>query len=252
MSPERSGPRIGSAATQPVPLRLQVRHVVSEYSVGPLKQADSPLLVEFREVISVDGRPVQSLRQARHALSLDMMSADDHVRKRMLEEFAKHGLVDIATDYGLILLAFTKRGLEHMEIMAGGEQRIGAEEAWVLSWKQTSTTGAELEFHGKLANRRPLQGTLWVRKPDGLPLRIQAWAEAVEFNRRVRDEASIEYTLSSHGFLTPASVAHRHLVDGRLITENLYRYEPFRQFGADTDIKFTEVPDPANLPPARK
>ena len=50
--------------------------------------------------------------------------------------------------------------------------------------------------------------------------------------------------MSPHGFLTPASVVHRHLIDGQLLTENLYRYEPFKLFSADTDIKFTELDPP--------
>ncbi len=58
---------------------------------------------------------------------------------------------------------------------------------------------------------------------------------------------------SAHGFLVPASVVHRHLVDGKLITENLYRYEPFKTFGADTEIKFTEFTDvPPNPAPVKK
>jgi hypothetical protein len=28
------------------------------------------------------------------------------------------------------------------------------------------------------------------------------------------------------------------------MTENLYRYEPFRLFAADSEVKFTELPDP--------
>ena len=62
----------------------------------------------------------------------------------------------------------------------------------------------------------------------------------------------MDYNLSPHGFLTPASVVHRHLVDRKLVTENLYRYEPFKLFGADSDIKFTAEPDPATLPPTIK
>jgi hypothetical protein len=65
----------------------------------------------------------------------------------------------------------------------------------------------------------------------------------------IRDDATVEYILSSHGFLTPASVVHRHLVDGRLMTENLYAYEPFKLFSTSSDIKFTDLP-PAAPPPA--
>jgi len=57
----------------------------------------------------------------------------------------------------------------------------------------------------------------------------------------------VDYVLSSHGFVTPSSV-DRHFVDGQLMTENLYRYQPFKLFGADSEIKFAETPDPAAPP----
>jgi len=251
MAPSRFHVRAGAAATAPPPpLRLQVRQLVSEYSVGALKDSVSGDLVEFRAVISVDGRPVQSAESARHALSLGIQSPDDRLRKRMIEEFAKYGLVDVATDYGIILLAFDKRGLEHMKLSPGGETRVGADTARAILWEQTSTAGAELEFRGRTAARRPMRGVLWVREPDGLPLRIEAMAEAAERQHTFRDEATVEYVLSTHGFLTPASVRHRHIVDGKLVTENLYRYEPFKLFAADAEIKFTEIPDPP--PPVKK
>jgi len=245
MPPSRFRPRIGAAANEAPKPRTVVREVVSEYSVGTLRESDSPNLVEFRQVVSVDGRPWQSLENARRALSLGVHSADDRTRKRMLEDFAKHGLVDIATDYALILLAFSKRGLGQMKIETTGEDQVGADEATILHWQQTSPEAGELEFHGRQMARRALQGTLWVRKSDGLPLRIQAWAEHTDAKHKIRDEATVDYVLSPHGFLTPASVVHRHMVDNNLVTENLFRYEPFKLFGAESDIKFTAEPDPA-------
>jgi hypothetical protein len=245
--PPRFRPRVGQAAPR---LQLSVREIVSEYSVGTLKESDSHDLVEFRQVVSVDGRRVQSAEQARHALSLGIQSPDDRVRKRMLEDFAKHGLVDVATDYGMILLAFTKRGLQNMQLKLAGETRVGAERALVFSWRQTSTAGGELEFSGNRAVRRSLQGMLFVRKSDGLPLRVQAWAEHPDAKRTIRDQATVDYALSAHGFLMPVSVVHRHYLDGRLQIENLYRYEPFKLFSADAEIKFTEVPETPPPPPA--
>jgi hypothetical protein len=248
--PRRFLPRVGKAATVTPRPQLSVREIVSEYSVGTLKESDSRNLLEFRQVISVDGRPVQSAEHARHALSLGIQSPDDRVRKRMLEDFARYGLVDVATDYGLILLDFTKRGLENMQLKLAGEARVGAEPALVFSWRQTSTAGGELEFYGNQAVRRPLQGLLLVRKSDGLPLRVQTWAEHTDAKRTIRDEATVDYALSAHGFLMPASVVHRHRVDGRIGIENLYRYEPFKLFSADAEIKFTEVPE--TPPPPHK
>jgi hypothetical protein len=247
LPPSRFRPRIGKAATEPPKPRMQVREIVSEYSVGVLKESVSRNLTEFRQVVSVDGRKVQSTESARHALSLGLHAPDDRARKRMLEDFARYGLVDVATDYGLILLAFTKRGQQEMRLTPAGEAQVGADSAFVFSWEQTSASAGMLEFLGNQAARRAMQGLLLVRKSDGLPLRIDEWTEHVQNAHAIRDEASVDYVQSRHGFLTPVSVSHRHLIDRQVITENLYRYEPFKTFGADTDIKFTELDTP---PPA--
>ena len=251
LPPSRFKPRAGQAALEAPALRLQIRKITSEYSVAPLKGSESPNLSEFRQVVSVDDRPVQSDESARHALSLGMKSADDRVRKRMLEDFAKNGLVDIATDYGLILLAFSKRELEHTKIRPLGTSYVGADPALELSWQQTTDQAGVLEFQGKQVTRRAMAGRLWVRESDALLLRVESWFEHPGPKKEmVRDEATVDYARSSHGFLVPASVHHRHLVDGKLLTENLYLYETFRLFAADAEIKFTEVPDPPQTPPA--
>jgi hypothetical protein len=252
MPATRFRPRFGKAATIAPPPRLVVRQIVSEYSVGTLKESVVQNLTELRQVISVDGKKVQSAESARHALSLGILSPDDRVRKRMLEEFAKHGLVDIATDFGIFLLAFSKRGLENMKFAFDGEEAVGADSAWVLDWQQTSPDGGVLEFLGNQASHRALQGRLLARKSDGLPLRIQSWAQHPQEGHMIRDEATVDYIQSTHGFLTPASVVHRHLIDGKVITENLYRYEPFKMFGASAEIKFTELETPPAPPPTVK
>jgi len=255
MPPSRFRPRVGKAATEIPKPRLQMREIVSEYSVGTLKESASHDLFELRQVVTVDGRKVQSVESARHALSLGIKSPDDRVRKRMLEDFARHGLVDIATDYGLILLAFSKRGQDDMEFRIAGDEQVGADAAIAITFRQKSSDAGVLMFAGNQAARRSLQGRLIVRKSDGLPLRIETWAERAANGHVSREEGTVDYVQSTHGFLTPASVVHRHLVDGRLITENLYRYEPFKLFAADAEIKFTELPDtppPTTPPPPKK
>jgi hypothetical protein len=251
MPPSRFRPRVGKAAMEPLKPRLMVREIVSEYSVGTLKDSESNNLVEFRQVISVDGRKVQTEEKARHALSLGIKSPDDRIRKRMLEDFARHGLVDLATDYGIILLAFSKRLQEGLDCALVGEDQVGTDAVWVIDWKQRDSNAGVLEFRGNLASRHSMRGTLLVRKSDGLPLRIQAITE----HEKIHDDATVDYVQSAHGFLTPASVVFHHVVDGQLITENHYRYEPFKMFAADTEIKFTELPDTlpaAPAPPAKK
>lgn len=256
LPPSHFQPRAGQSAAEPLKPRFQVRQIVSEYSVGTFRETASRDLHEFRQVVAVDGRAVQSAENARHALSLGVHSEDDRIRKRMLEEFARYGLVDIASDYGLILLEFNKRGQENLDLRTGLSANIGADTALGLVWKQKSDVGGQLEFAGKRIVREPLQGTLWVRESDGLPLRVEAWAEYTDHKHVIRDGATVDYSQSPHGFLTPVSVVHRHVIDGRLVTENLYRYQPFKKFSSDAEIKFTEVPDPppatAPQPPAKR
>jgi hypothetical protein len=215
--------------------------------VAPLKDSESKDLVEFRQVISVDGRAVQSAESARHALSLGVLSAGESARKRMLEDFAKHGLEDVATDYALVLLAFTNLGQRSLKILPSGEERVGADDALVFAWAQSTPGGGELSFDGNQSARVPLTGKLWARKSDGVPLRVWVWAIQKVSGR---DEATIDYAMSAHGFVAPVSVLHHHLVDGQLRTENLYRYDPFKLFGADTRIQFAKPPDqPPEQPP---
>jgi hypothetical protein len=248
LPPSRFHPRAGSAPADFAP-RLMVRTVVSEYTVAPLRGASSPALVEYRQVVSVDGRAVQSEGEARHALTLGTKSLDDRLRKRMLEDFAQHGLVDVATDYGLILLEFTGSGQRELDILPAGRGLVGADDALIFSWKQKSEQGGELEFIGREAERHALQGRLWVRASDGLPLRVEAWAEHLEGKRRIRDQATVEYAMAPRGFLAPASVLHQHIVDRQLLTENRYTYAPFKIFAADAEVKFTD--QPASPPPPK-
>ena len=234
----RFKPRIGQKAVKAAKPLTRTRTIVSEYTVGTLKDSASHNLVEFRQVISVDGAAVQSQASARHALSMAVLSEDDRARKRMLEDFASHGLVDIATDYGIILLAFSQRGMANMSFVEGAETKIDGIPVRSIAWKQTTPAGGELEFHGRQAARIPLQGLLFVRRSDFLPLRVDVWAEDTQGKTEIRDEATVVYVQSEHGFLTPASVVHRHLVNETVMAENHYTYQPFRLFTADTDIHF--------------
>ena len=78
-------------------------------------------------------------------------------------------------------------------------------------------------------------------------LRITAWTEYTDLDSHsIRDEATVDYVMSEHGFLTPASVLHHHLVNGAIVTENLYHYEPFKLFSTSSTITFG-APDPAPI-----
>jgi hypothetical protein len=230
------------AAAGPVYARYLVHELVSEYTVGPLKSTAGSPLVEYREVVSLDGKPVRTPDIARKALSRAVNAGEVATRKRMLEELVKLGLVDVATDFGLMLLAFTGQAQTGIAWTESGGAFVGTEEAVVFEWSQN--TGGALEFQRRKAASRPMRGWIWLRQSDGAPLRVRAWFEQADRGRTIRDDTSIEYVFShALGCVTPVSVAHRHYVDGFLLTENLYTYEPFRLFTTDSRIEFGNPTD---------
>jgi hypothetical protein len=239
--PGRFHPRIGVAPPSEVYL---TREIVSEYGFSSFQ--DSPtFLHEFRTVISVDGKKVLTAEKARRSLTLGMAAADDGVKKQMLTDFEKHGLTGSATDFGQLILLFTKRRLNDYEFAMAGQDHIGADTAAVISFKQKGGQEALTVFAGNNAQRAALQGFLWVRLPDFLPLRIRLLSAHKEGENLIRTTATVEYAMSAHGCLLPASVLYRDLVGNKLLAENIYQYAPFRKFGSESELKFTEIPPAA-------
>ena len=236
----RFRPRIGQAANvTPPSLACGARRSSRSTASAPQRTAVAGPH-EFRQVISVDGRgAIRRERPPRpfagHAIP------DDRIRKRMLEDFARHGLVDIATDYGSDPAGVHQaRPGEHEDRVRRRGPRSAPILPWLLRWKQNAD-GGELEFHGRqaVAPRRSRAGS-GSASPTACRCASRLGRAYRLASHMIRDQATVDYMLSPHGFLTPVSVVHRHLMDGQLITENLYRYEPFKMFSADAEIKFTE------------
>jgi hypothetical protein len=233
--------RLGAAANKPIAPMMQTREIISEYSFGALKDAPESLH-EFREVVSVDGRPVSSAGEARHSLALGLSSSDDQAKKRMLEQFQHYGLGGAAVDFGQLLLLFTKRQLGNYHFAFSGMDRIGADQVRVLTYRQTSGGEHMLVVAGRRALRLPLQGRIYARIPDGVPLRITLSESRKQGKHEFRDEATVDYTPNARGFLAPAAVTHQGYEDGQLLVEDHFHYAPFRKFGADAAIKFSKEP----------
>src|SRR5260370_16471671 len=228
----RFHPRVGGSATR-LKDEFLTREIVSEYGYSSCK--DSPAaLHEFRTVTSVDGKKVMAPEKARRALTLGVKSTDDATKKQMLRDFEKHGLIGAATDFGQLILLFTKRRLADYQFAVSGQDSIGADTATILGFKQKGGQEALTIFEGNTALRAALQGVIWVRNPDYLPLRIKLLSARKEGAYVVNTEATVDYAMSPHGCILPAAVVHRDTVAGKLITEHLSQYPPSRQFGADS------------------
>lgn len=108
---------------------------------------------------------------------------------------------------------------------------VGADRALIIRFKQTSGNDSlHISDAGKKV-RRPLEGELWVREGDYLPLRITMTAQHLEDKAEIRDEARVEYAPLQSGLVLPAAVTHRRYVADKLYTENIYQYSDWQ--GAD-------------------
>jgi hypothetical protein len=235
--PGRFHPRVGAAAAQPPASTFRTREIVSEYSFGTLKDPPGPLH-EFRQVVSVDGKTISAAGAARHSLTLGLTSADDHARKRMLENFQKYGLSNAVVDFGPLLLLFTKRQMGRYRFELTGGDHIGADRVKIVSYTQIAGPERMLVFQGHRAIHQPIEGRIYARAPDGLPLRITIVESRIDGDTTFRDEAVVDYTLNAQGFLAPAAVTHKGFAANQLIVEDQFRYTTFRKFGAEAAIKF--------------
>jgi hypothetical protein len=238
-APPRFRPRFGEVKFEP---RYQAREIVSEYGYSSLSDAPDRLH-EFRRVTTVDGRVIERPEKARDTLTMGVKSEDDRLKKRLLRDFEKHGLVGAATDFGQLILLFRGRSLGQYEFRPAGSRRLGADNVLVFAFIQREGPQRLTIFEEREAHRVPLTGEIWVRDSDGLPLRVTLKTQRKIEDRILRDEASVDYSMSSHGVIVPVSVVHRQYSGELLVVENLFQYSPFRRFGAQADIKF-EVQEP--------
>lgn len=246
----RFRPRIGQAALEPPKPVYQARELASEFGYTTI----GDLWHEAREVRLVDGRTVQSTDKARRKLVLGLRSDDDLVKKKLLEDLEKHGLLGSATDFTLSLLMFRGRNLENYQFAPVRRERVGADEAMVFAFTQAGGEEAFTVFQGKKTIRQKLTGHVWLRAGDGLPLRIHLTTTIPgPEGADITDEAVIDYVRNPLGLLLPASVLHRRMSNNQLLAENNFTYGNFKRFSSDSEIKFTpaeeEEPPPA-APPA--
>lgn len=238
----RFHPRIGNDAKAPPPVVWQDRQIVSEYGFISFP-GDDVTLHELRRVLTVDTHPVSD-KKSEDSLARIISLKDDQRERELLKEFQKYGLTSAVTDFGPLLMLFTPRGIEHFEFSLKGPAALGGAQALVFRYAQID--GAELlsifenkgrDGKGK-THRLKVQGELWVRAGDYLPLRVTLAAGDGQGASAMREEATVDYTQSSFGVLVPSSVDHRELIGGQLMVQNSFFYSDFHKFGADAEIEF--------------
>jgi hypothetical protein len=208
------------------------REIVSEYGFALLGGHE---LHEVRQVTSVDGKRVAGESQAQEALGRLVTGNDDQRKKRALQQLEKYGLQGAATDFGQILLLFSRASLERYEITAGGPRLLGTVPTVVFLYRQLDGPQALTLFRensGATPQRLRVEGEIWVREEDGLPVRITMTATDDTKGRSLREEATVDYAMSEFGALLPVETTQRELHSGEEVAENKFTYSDFHRFAA--------------------
>jgi hypothetical protein len=219
-----------AAIKGPIGSNFETHEIISEY--GYASPAGAPnALHEIRKTISVDGRQVTTVEKARNAMTLGLNSSEVKLKKKLLEEFEKHGLHGAATDFGQLILLFTPGHLRDYTFEIKGERQIGADRLLVVSFAQISGSGGFTMFRGNTVKRQPIGGELMVRKRDGVPMRVTMTAVSESKELTLKDESTVDYADSAWGVVLPASVVHREYLKDTLVSENTFFYTTFRKMG---------------------
>ena len=250
MKPPKGGfhIRVGGSVQKPPQPVWQERRILSEYSFAAFTR-EGGALHELRRVTAVDGRTVQDSRKAQEELAAIITAPDDKRKKDLLEQFEKYGLVGAVTDFGQLLLLFNSRDILHYEFTYRRTEMQGIAHLLVFGYQQidgpeglTVITSQRDAAHDVAHNEAAAQtmrigGEVWVRENTFIPVRITLATE----QGQVREEASVDYSMSSYGALLPFWTEHRELRGGKVVAENKFSYADFHKFDAASQINFHSV-----------
>jgi hypothetical protein len=232
--------RVGASAQTSAEPVWQERRILSEYSFAAFA-GEGGALHEVRRVTQVDGRSVQDSRKAQEELAAVVTAPDDKRKKELLEQFEKYGLVGAVTDFGQLLLLFNPRDVLHYEFTYRRMEMQGLARLLVFGYQQIDGSEGLTVIdaaHGDSAHNMRIAGEVWVRENNFIPVRITLATGQGEGQQSVREEASVDYSMSSYGALLPVWTEHRELRGGKVVVENKFSYTDFHKFTAATQINF--------------
>jgi hypothetical protein len=198
------------------------RKVISRYGFVAIPGQS---LQEVRQVISVDGKEAKQSVGSLNELILSLSAADDAQRRRLLETFEKHGLRGVATDCSPMILLFAPDSIQRFEFAFQRTDKIGETPSTVYKYYQIDGPGTATIFAQGQAIHPKLEGELWVRTADQLPMRVTMASEHEEKGSKLHDVIAVDYGWANFGTLLPVHVIHRQILGQSLVVEDDYRYD---------------------------
>ena len=198
------------------------REIVSWYGFSSFSE-NAESIHEIRGVLTVDGKPAEEARSAEAFCGL-LRGRRDFDKQALAEKFQRSTLTDAPSDFGQLIMLFTRRSIDRYRFHLTGSAMIGAQPVSVFEYRQeTGSPGLHLDR----ANL-PLAGTIFLRD-DGAPLRITVVSSRRGKDKiEVRDEAEVEYEEARNGVLLPVSLVHRRLNNGAVASDDRAQYSDWK------------------------
>jgi hypothetical protein len=210
-----------------LPPEFRSHKVVSSY--GLAEMGEGHVLHEIRTIVTMDGEALRTAGEARHALTIGLKSADDRVKRKLLEDLEQDQLEGAITDFGQLILLFSARYQTDYDFTAAAGRHLGAEPVVVLGYRQISGEHGLTFFKERTADRQSATGQIWLREKDLLPVRITINTEETMSKKfTIRTEATVDYIPSQVG-LVPGSVIHKQFLNADLMVENDLHYADFHR-----------------------
>jgi hypothetical protein len=198
-------------------------HVVSQWVLT----TDASGFHETRTAPAIDGLNAADVSAIRHAMSTGVSDT----RRSALEDYEHAELEGAITDFGPLLLLFAAPHQRDYEFTLGDPDKISGDAALVLHYRQLAGADGLTLFDGNTADREPVEGDIWLRESDLLPLRITLKSrKALSKNYSIDTTATVDYTPTPFG-LAPASVVQRQYLNSNLLVENTLRYSNYHRKG---------------------
>jgi hypothetical protein len=218
--------RAGASAVEPPKQEFGHREIVSYYALSSFRTSPEALH-EFREMVSVDGQNKMG-GNAADTFRTILNGSDDKAKKALLEGFEKTSLAVAATDFGQLILLFTKGNQGKYNFRVQSSARVGADLALIVDFSQSAGGEALRVAEPGKEIREPLTGQIWVREAGFIPLRITLRTAHLERSITIRDEARVDYEPKADGMILPVSTVYRRFVNDELQVEAVYQYSDWQ------------------------
>jgi hypothetical protein len=187
-------------------------------------------LKEVRNVLTIDGlRWNKAGKKNLGSLAEQLTAATADTKRRQLERFEEHGLEGFATDFGQLILLFARGGTMNYEFVLDKVENEAVEPTAIYSFRQLNGPQAFTIYEGKQVIRQRLEGQVWVRARDRMPVKVSLESTRTVNAAAVRDTAEVFYDAQTFDFLYPWRVVHRQFVDGREVVKDEFEYTKLRE-----------------------